>query len=165
MSTPKALTLCLLALLILSGCAGMAESRESPRVTLVGIKMVSVEIFEQRYGLMLRIQNPNPDALVITGMSFKVEINDQDFASGVSDNGVTVEGFGEATLDVEVVSSLFDVVEQLRALEKRQGQPLVYRIHGKIRHAGSPFSIPFERKGRIGGPATEPAPDTTIHAT
>ncbi|MES9913154.1 MAG: LEA type 2 family protein [Candidatus Sedimenticola sp. 4PFRAG1] len=165
MSTSKALTLCLLALLILSGCAGMAESRESPRVTLVGIKMINAEIFEQRYGLMLRIQNPNPNALVITGMSFKVEINEKSFASGVSDTNITVEGFGEAKLDVEVVSSLFDIVEQLRGLEKRQGQPLVYRIHGKIQHAGSPFSIPFERKGRIGGPATGSEPDGTIHAT
>ncbi|OOZ37891.1 LEA type 2 family protein [Solemya velesiana gill symbiont] len=165
MTTPKSLALCWLALILLSGCAGLAQSHESPRVSLVGIKMIDVEIFEQRYGLMLRIQNPNPEALVITGMSFKVEINERAFASGVSDSAVTVDGFGEATLDVEVASSLFDFVEQLRALEKRHGQPLTYRIYGKIRQAGSPFAIPFERKGRIGGPATDTPSDETIHAT
>ncbi|MES9959687.1 MAG: LEA type 2 family protein [Sedimenticola sp.] len=165
MTRTTVLALSWLMLALLSGCAGLAQSQDSPRVTLTGIKMINMEIFEQRYGLTLRIQNPNPEPLQIDGMSFKVEINDRSFASGVSDKRVTVEGFGEAVLEVEVSSSLFDIVEQLRALEKREGDSLTYRIHGKIHQAGSPFALPFERKGVIGGPSTETPGNGSVHST
>jgi len=50
-----------------------------------------------------------------------------------------------------VVSTLFDVVAQLRNLEQRQRQPVSYRISGRLSLADSMLSIPFEQQGELGG--------------
>ncbi len=147
----------LAALILLCGCTGMTPRTEQPRVNLVALEVIDVQFFEQRYGVTLRIQNPDRADLQVEGISFELEINDREFAYGVSKQDVRVPGFSEALLDVEVVSTLFNVVDQLRDLEKRQGQTLSYRIHGKIALGGSLLSIPFEKKGVLGEPSTAPA--------
>ncbi|MCP3867362.1 MAG: LEA type 2 family protein [Gammaproteobacteria bacterium] len=147
---PFLLLLPFMLLALLSGCAGMGQKQEPPKVNLVNLRVVDMQLFEQRYGLTLRVVNPNQSALTIEGISFEIELNEQEFAYGVSRQALTVPGFCEATLEVEVISTLFNVVNQLQNLESRTGKPLQYRIHGKIGIAGGLFSIPFENEGQIG---------------
>ena len=136
--------------LLLSGCAGMA-TREPPRVNLVNLQVIDMQLFEQRYGVTLRIQNPGRQPLEIEGLSFDLELNGKSFAHGVSNRATVVPAFGEAVLDVEVVSSLFGIVDQLRDLE--QDRPLSYRLSGQLALAGSLISIPFEKKGELAPPS------------
>lgn len=141
--------------MMLAGCASLGQKLETPRVNLVGLKVLDLQLFEQRFGLTLRVQNPNRTELAIDGISFEVEINDREFAHGVDNQTVTVPAFGESVLEVEVVSSLFSLVDQLRDLNRRSGKPLDYRIHGRISLAGNPISIPFEQTGQLGGKSNE----------
>ena len=136
--------------LLMVGCAGLEQREEAPRVNLVNLRILDVQLFEQRYGVTLRIINPDRRELSIEGFSFEVELNGQEFAYGVSGDPVVIPGFGEETLEVEVISTLFSVVEQLHNLERRSGQPLEYRIHGRISITGGLMSIPFEQQGSIG---------------
>lgn len=149
----------LILLLLIVGCTGLEQRQEPPRVNLVNLRILDVQLFEQRYGLTLRIINPDRSALSIKGISFEVELNGKEFAYGVSGEPVTVPAFGEETMEVEVVGTLFNVVDQLRELEQRSGKPLEYRIHGKISISGGLFSIPFEQKGTL-GPTRNQAPST-----
>jgi hypothetical protein len=50
----------LLFAVIFSGCAAMQDSLEAPYVTLTDLRMLDMTLFEQRYGLKIRVQNPNP---------------------------------------------------------------------------------------------------------
>ena len=140
-----------LMLVWLGGCATLGEPTEPPRVTLSNLKMIDAQLFEQRYALTLRIQNPNSFDLDVNGLSFEVELNGREFAHGVSNKGVLIPAYGESTLEVGVTSSLFNIVDQINALERRQGKSLEYRIHGKISTANHLLSLSFERKGEIGG--------------
>ena len=139
----------LVGLLLMAGCASLGEKREPPRVSLANIKLVDLQLLEQRYLVTLRIQNPNPKELAIEGMSFELEINEQDFAYGVSADAVTVDPYAEALVDVAVVSSLFSIIDQLKTQNSRQGKPLTYRLTGKASIAGSMLTIPFERAGEF----------------
>ena len=134
----------------LVGCAGLETQVEPPRISLAHLKVVDVQIFEQRFGLTLRIQNPNRNELTVEGISIKLEVNDETLAHGVGKQEVKVPGFGEALLDVEVVSTLFKMVEQLTSMEQRSGEPLDYRISGRITVQESLRGIPFEHSGRLG---------------
>ncbi len=145
--------LLLATLLLLAGCSGLPTREAPPRVNLVDLQPLEMTLFEQRYRLTLRIQNPDRQPLRIDGLSFEVELNDRPFAHGVSNTPVEVPGFGEAVTQVEVVSTLFGLVDQIRGLEQRRGRPLSYRISGRIGVAGSMLSIPFEQKGSLGGDA------------
>lgn len=123
-------------LALLSGCAGLAGLREKPTVTLAGLDLLEVGLFEQRFALKLRVQNPNDVELPINGLSFDVALNGQAFAHGVSDVAVTVPRYGEAMLEVRATSSLSSLWRQLRELGKGGGnggrETLNYRVSGTL---------------------------------
>lgn len=140
----------LLLTIFLSGCAGLPANTQPVRVNLVSMNVVDIQLFEQRYALTIRIQNPNPQPLKVAGLDFSLRINGEDFADGVSNRAVEIPAYGEATTEVEVSSSLFKLFEQFRALEERGGDGLNYRIKGSVGLDESWTRLPFEREGRIG---------------
>lgn len=154
--------LLLVSSLLLSACAGPGQKIETPRVNLVSLQVIEIQLLEQRFDLTLRIQNPNREALTIDGISFAVELNGKEFAHGVDNQRVTIPAFGEVLTEVEVVSTLFGLVDQLRNLDPESGEPVSYRIHGNISLSGHPLSIPFQQKGRIGGEGASGSEGNTI---
>jgi LEA14-like dessication related protein len=134
---------------ILGACA-MMQPLESPQVTLSDLRILDVTLFEQTYGLTLRVQNPNPVALPITGMSFRLDINDAELGRGVSDRAVTVPAYGEAVLEIKLVSNLARVIDQIRSFESGQAQGLHYRLAGGIHVADRMGTLPFDYRGEIG---------------
>ena len=150
-----------LATLFLGACATLSPYKESPRVSLVSIQPQELRVLEQRFVLQLRILNPNDVAIPINGLSYAIEINDREFAYGVSRQAVEIPAFGEALLDVEVVSNLLNVVTQLQAMQGETRNRLVYRLTGKISLADSPVSLPFDYSGELSYlPAAKAASET-----
>jgi LEA14-like dessication related protein len=141
------LTLMIVTAALLNACATLSPYKESPRVSLVSIQPQEMGVLEQRFGLQLRILNPNDTAIPVEGLSYSVEINDREFAYGASRQAVDIPAFGEALLDVEVISSLLNVVQQLQALNTETRSSLNYRLSGKISLANSPASLPFDYSG------------------
>ena len=118
-------------------------------------------MLEQRFALQLRIMNPNDVAIPVEGLSYAIEINDREFAYGVSRQSVEIPAFGEALLDVEVASNLLNVMQQLQALYGETRNSMAYRLAGKIRLANSPASLPFDYSGELTYlPAAQSAPAT-----
>lgn len=142
--------LLVLASLLLNACAHLPGSVQEPRVHLVGLQLQSAELFEQRYRLKLRIQNPNDFALKIRGLDFQVDLNDQQFAEGVSNQAVEVPAFGEAMMEVEVSSSIWSLARQLRDLSENQAEHMRYRLHGRVALAGRAATVGFESTGELG---------------
>ena len=142
--------LTLLALtLLLSACASMMPRDERVKVTIVDIRPLESTLMEQRFLVKLRLQNRASEPLSIEGMSFDLELNGKDFASGVSNQAVTADGYGEALLEVKVSSTLFGVIRQIQALQNREPQPFQYRISGSLSSPGSLFGLGFEEQGEI----------------
>ncbi len=141
--------LSMLSAVIMLGCAVIYPEPEPPHVTVADLYAIDVKLLEQRYGLRLRVQNPNSFALPIVGMDFRLEINDREFARGVSDKAVEVPAYGEALVDVDVVSNLGYLLGQLWDLEDRRRDTLRYRLSGRIGLANHIGKVPFEYKGEI----------------
>lgn len=134
---------------LMLGCASLGQRREPPIVSLAGLEMGEMTLFEQRYRLQLRVQNPNDVELPISGLHCTLVINDREFANGVSDASVTVPRFGEALLSVDVVSDLRRVIAQLRDRERQPLNSITYRLSGKFTLQGSPFPVPFDYYGEF----------------
>jgi len=157
---PRVLLWLLLAGL-LSACAGINSYSEAPRVSLAGIEPKDMTLFEQRYGIRLRIMNPNDAALPIEGLSYALEINEREFAYGVSRQAVEIPAFGEALLDVEVVSNLLTVMQQLQQMSGESRDSLTYRLTGKINLTNRLGALPFDYSGELSYlPPARPAPET-----
>lgn len=135
--------------LALCGCALLRGHPEPPRVSLAGIDVVNLGLIEQRFNLQLRVQNPNSIALPVQGMDFVLQINNRDFAYGVTNQPVTIPAFGETLVNVDVVSNLARVYEQLRGLGMGVNNRLRYELSGGVGLANWAGKIPFESKGEI----------------
>ena len=154
-------TLIFLVTLFLGACATLSAYKEAPRVSLVSIQPQEMGVFEQRFVLQLRILNPNNVAIPVEGLSYAIEINGREFAYGVSRQDIEIAAFGEALLDVAVVSNLLSVVRQLQLLNNETRDSLAYRLTGKISLANSPASLPFDYSGELTYlSATTPVPAT-----
>lgn len=140
-----------LMVFLLSACAGLAGLSQKPEISLAGLDLVEIGLFEQRFALRLRVQNPNDVDLPIAGLSFDVELNGQHFARGLSNKPVTIPRMGEAVLEVTATSNLGSVLKQMRELQKGGRDRVDYRISGRISLEGfeSPGGFPFERKGDL----------------
>jgi LEA14-like dessication related protein len=138
-----------LLLILMSGCAGVRMLLQPPHVSLVDISPVQINLFEQRYRLQLRIQNPNNYTLPIGGMQYKVYLNDKEFAEGVSRQAVTVPAFGEAIVVVDVTSDLGKILQQVRQLGTGKMEKLRYRLTGGIQVSHQPIRLPFHYEGEI----------------
>jgi len=151
--------LLLLAAALLAGCASMENRKEWVKVTVTNLRILDSTLMEQRYLVTLRLQNRHNEELPVAGMSFDLELNDKDFASGVSNQPVTVPAFGEATIDVKLSSSLFGLIRQLQSAQEMEHEPFRYRVSGKLGLIDSSFSVPFEQLGEIDlrQPARQPS--------
>lgn len=141
----------LLCVLTLSGCATLPGTLTPPEVSLADLRLIDVGLFEQRFGLSLRVLNPNEVDIPVEGLSFTLELNDTTFATGVSNESVTIPRLGEAVVDVQAVSTLTGLLHQLRRLSQGE-QGITYRIHGTLSTGGMLGGVPFDRRGEIEWP-------------
>lgn len=144
------LTALAVTVLGLAACASLSQRLEPPRVSLAGLELEEVGLFEQRYRLRLRVQNPNDVELPIAGMVFSLYLNEAEFANGLSDRQTTVPAFGEALIEARVTSSLGGVIEQLQRLSRaEEAQRFSYRLAGHARLSHRSARYPFEYRGEI----------------
>jgi len=136
-------------LLVLAGCASLGPYRDPPRVSLVNVIPMEMTLFEQRYRLTLRIQNPNEVALPVDGMDYTVEINDHKFADGVSNQHFRVPAYGEQVIDVVVTSTLLNVLQQVRDQQAGPRDKLSWKLSGGLGVPGHFGKLPFEYAGSL----------------
>lgn len=151
----------LLLALLLTGCATLPDKPEPPRVSLVGLSLLSMDLFEQRYQVRLRLKNPNGYALPIRGIDFRLEINGQSFADGVSSQSVDVPAYGEQVIALAVTTNLIQVFRQLQSLDGSDSPALAYRLKGAVGVGDAGLRLPFDYAGDLPllNPSESPAGD------
>ncbi len=135
--------------ILLHGCVALQSGIETPYVTLNNLQPLDMTLLEQRYAVTLRVQNPNPVPLPIAGMNFQLDINDMELGRGVTNETVTVPAYGEALVEVKLVSNLIRVFNQIRGLENSKAQSLRYRLSGGLSISSRMGKLPFEYQGEF----------------
>ena len=139
----------ILLLFILSlGCATPQDAKP-PTIDLVNLKLVSTGLLSQELQLDIKIGNPNDFDIPLTGLSFKMDVNGQPFADGLSNQSVTVPRLSYTTVPVTGNTNTLSLIRQLMSLGDRDG--IDYRLHGTayVRQLGQSDAFPFERKGSL----------------
>ena len=130
------------------GCATF-QGMEPPRINIANVKAKEIKLFEQIFDLELRIQNPNERDLVVNGLTFSLESNDQPFATGVSNQEITIEHFSSKVIQVEAITSLTGILRQIASAQRSGLARVRYRIKGTL-HTRSPGGkLPFDDSGEI----------------
>jgi LEA14-like dessication related protein len=156
-----------LAMTLLAACSTMPREFAMLRVHISDMTAKEVAVFEQRFDVKLRIQNPNDADFSINGLRFDIELNDRDFANGMSGQRVIVPRFGSELVDVEVFTTLGSFLRQLRTLNADGPRKVRYRLKGTafVDSPGS-FKAPFDENGEIdlnvGGDVENAAPEQKV---
>ena len=120
------------AALTLAGCASM-PGRDPVQVTVADIESLPGEGMELRMLVKLRVQNPNDAPIEYSGVYVRLDVQDKNFASGVSDEHGTIPRFGESIVSVPVTASMLRVaLNALGILGGNQIDKISYKLEGKL---------------------------------
>lgn len=136
-------------LMMLPGCAALSTKEDSLKVNLSSMQMLESTLMEQRFNVKIRVQNRNNDAIHIEGLTFDLALNGKDFASGVSNESVSIPPLSEALLSVDLTSTIFGLINQIQTMQSRKNQPFQYEFSGSFYTRDSLFGISFSEQGEI----------------
>jgi LEA14-like dessication related protein len=147
----SAITRCaagLVVALVLAACA-LAPKLEPPKLSIVGVQIVSADLFTQRLKVRVHVQNPNDRVLPVKGLEYTIEVEGEQFASGESAASFEVPALGEAEFDMNVTTNLAGALLKVLARgPNARGQEVSYRLSGKVSLSEGLFrSIPFKQQG------------------
>ena len=109
----------LLLTLFLAGCAGLGPADSGPRFRIV-----------------LRIANPNAQALDIAGISYGIALLERELVSGVTNQVPTIAGYTEEQVTIDAGVNLLEVLKLLGSLGRARSDTLEYRFTAKIDFRG-----------------------------
>lgn len=134
----------------LFSCSLLTTKLETPNISVTKLDVREIGLLEQRYDVSLRVQNPNTVELPIKGLSFDIFLNGNKFAHGVSNGAVIVPAFGEQQIKVQIVSSLYSIINQIKVLSTPGSERLSYRIIGQVSLSDYYSTLEFDQRGTIG---------------
>jgi LEA14-like dessication related protein len=146
---PTFLRAALSAMLILLASCSLTPKLQAPRMSLVQVSMTSADIFNQQFVVRMHVQNPNDRDIPVNGLDYKLFLEGDSFAEGVSNNPFVIPAQGETEFDLPVrtnfVSSLGRLVSRLQGRKQVQ-----YVLEGKVLTDIGMFNkIPFSERGSV----------------
>jgi LEA14-like dessication related protein len=144
----KRLLLCAVVLW-LSACSALRPDLQVPRLTLVSVAMTSGDIFNQQFLVKVNVQNPNARELPVRGIDYKLFLEGDSFAEGVSEKPFTVPAEGDIDFDMTVRTNF--VSGAARLISRLNGRDQVnYVVEGKVLTDISMLKkIPFQETGTV----------------
>lgn len=119
-----------------------APTLEPPKVSIVGVEVVSGELWMQHLKVRLQMHNPNERELPVTGLEYTVEIAGQEFGSGAATERFVVPPHGDAEFDSHVTTNL--AASALKLLAHGPSVLVPYRLAGKVSLGEGLGRVPFE---------------------
>jgi len=133
------------AALALPACSLFVPKLEKPKLSVVSIQMLKSDLWHQELKLRMRVENPNDRELPVKGLSYELDVDDQELAHGMSGESFVVPALGEAEFDMSVSANMASVL--IKVLGSGNNQ-VDYRIKGKIAlSVGLLRSISFNEQG------------------
>jgi LEA14-like dessication related protein len=142
---PRLAAVALLALLV-AACA-LTPRFETPQLSVLDVQLLGGDLFQQRLKVRMHVQNPNDRALPVQGITYRLEVEGQEFATGESAASFVVPALGEADFDMNVSTNLATTLMKILA-GGANTKALAYRISGKVTlSSGFLRSLPFDQRG------------------
>ena len=131
-----------------AGCAALPKF-ESPKLSVVTLKVQGGDFFSQRLQVRLRVFNPNARELPISGIAYRIEINDTEIGNGSTTAPFIVPAMGEVEFDMQLTANLAGALGKLLS-RRNSSEELAYRLVGDVNlSSGFLRRIPFDERGSV----------------
>jgi LEA14-like dessication related protein len=136
---------------MLASCSSLGPKLVAPQLSLVGIQIMSADMFAQQFIVRVKVENPNDLEVAVSGLEYDIFLMGDSFAEGASDSSFVLPAKGEAEFDMIVktnfVSSLGRLVSRTNG-GKLEDVP--YQITGKLMlEKGIMRTVPFSHAGTV----------------
>lgn len=147
---PPRLPLLLVLAVLAASCSTLSEL-EAPRVELVGVQMMSADMFAQRFKVRVLVHNPNDVELPVNGIDYKIIMMGDSFAEGVTSERFVLPAKGDAEFDTLVTTNFMSSYARLRSrVAGGKLENIDYEIAGKVLvDKGMLRKIPFSHRGTV----------------
>lgn len=143
--------LVLLCVLGLAACSALPLDALAPKVSVAEVAIKRIGLFEQHFEVGLRLTNRNDFDLKIEALEFELELNGRALAKGMSSVPTLIPAASSTVMQVEAMTQSMDLLQHLETLPDTLKTGAAYRIKGRVKAAGVPGWLPFERSGVVGG--------------
>ncbi len=145
---PRLLLLVALGAVLACGCAGLTRPWQAPEVALRGLQVKELGLSRQSFLVTLAVRNPNDRTLPVKAMTYRLELEGRELATGASRLDRQIPAFAEALVDVQVEGNLLGLAAQLPALALKAG-PLDWTVSGTATLAGGLVTLPYRYSGQV----------------
>jgi len=134
----------------LVSCASLIPESDPPKITVESFRALPSDGVGSRFEIKLRVANPNKLVLDIAGISYSIDVLDQELLSGVTNDVPVIQGYSEEEVVLEASANLFRVLPLLAEFGRNQSEALDYRFSAKIDYNGFIPTQRVEETGTIG---------------
>ena len=136
---------------LVAACTSMPSNLRAPTCELVGVQILSTDMFAQRFKVRLRVDNPNDIELPVTGLEFTVFMAGDRFAEGMGNEQFVLPAKGNAEFDMLVTTNFVSSFGRLLSRTSNgKLEDVEYEIVGKIAvDKGVVRKIPFNHRGTV----------------
>ena len=143
--------LLLATMFALASCSTFGSKLEAPTLSVLGVQVLSGDMFSQRFRIRVKVQNPNDLEVPVRGLDYTLFLMGDQFGTGASEHDFVLPALGEAEFDMLLTT---DFVSSLGRLVSRMGgnklENVEYEITGKLYlEKGMVRTIPFAHKGLV----------------
>ncbi|MCC5861028.1 MAG: LEA type 2 family protein [Gammaproteobacteria bacterium] len=123
---------CGLLLLTMSGCAMLRPELQPPQATLVAVELTELGVRQQRFRLVIDLDNPNTIALPVNALAYSVVLDGAPFADGRTEGSFRVPAGGRERVRLSVSTDLLRSLEQLQGLLVAGRRDVGYELDGRV---------------------------------
>lgn len=117
---------------LIAACSSLPRRLAPPRVELVELRLLQASFDGQRFGVQVRLDNPNPVAIPVRMFEFDVRLAGEGLLEGRTVVPFTLPAGGSHAVDVEIFSNLVSSATRLLALVQGPGNALDYEVQGEL---------------------------------
>ena len=133
-----------------AGCVSvpMLQALETPQVSVADLRLQEGALLAPNYLVRLRISNPNSFAISIDGLQYNLDLADERFAAGTSNQSVMVPATSFTILEVKSSRPSPSIAWQLDKLRQGALPSLPYRLSGQF-HLEDFRTVPFDYQDEL----------------
>lgn len=140
-----------LTVLLFISCAGLGNDLiKSPSVKVTNVSIRDIRLDKQDIVVKMNIFNPNPVPIPVRGFTYRLDINDIEFANGFNEERMDLPAADDGELDLVISGDIISFLLKNRLVNR---DSLDYSLSGDIAVLSSSLKFPYSKSGKIEVPS------------